>query len=77
MKAHELIDSPDKWFGAGHEVVPDDTRACAIIAINRAYKCPEPIEANLKRALGIRSIMDWNDANSWETVYNTLRDLDI
>jgi hypothetical protein len=77
MKAYELLDSPEKWFGAGYEPEPDTDRVCALIAINRAYKCPEPIEANLKRALGVDSIIDWNDSHDWRTVYETLKGLDI
>lgn len=76
MKAYELIDSPEKWFGWAGPTTSSD-QICAIIAIDRAYKCPEPIQAKLRRALGVNSITSWNDSHDWQTVYETLKGLDI
>lgn len=79
MKAYKLIDSPEKWQNAA----PYPGRHCAITAISLAYGWDNDAYRS-KRNLILQHIGDtwsevteWNDASDWETVYGTLKELNI
>lgn len=85
MKAHELIDSPEKFIGGAYV---EDNKYCAVGAFREAYGITGHnayCEASnmLKILLGdrmdpeFRHVEDWNDNNDWQTVYNTLKELGI
>ncbi len=71
MKAHELIDSPEKWANSTQRL--SDERMCAYTAICAVYGAldPEPVLNRVKRYIS------WNDSSNWLAVYNTLKHLDI
>jgi len=90
MKAHELIDSPEKWTtGAmarnadGRGVNPRSLQAvcfCAMGAITSCYG----INATTRQLIDLvkvhinnSSLSDWNDRAGWQTVYSTLKEMDI
>lgn len=96
MKAHELIDKPEKWTqGAyaknihGGRVWLYDNCAisfCAHGAIQKAYagslrlaiESFEKLKAVIpKQPIGYCAVEHWNDTSGYQTVYKTLRDLDI
>lgn len=78
MKAYELIDSPDKW--AATDPIPSN-KNCLVTAITAAYgNEPWPKEQfdKLYNKLGKDAqLLAWNFESGWETVYNTLKELDI
>ena len=76
MKAYELISSKSKWNRGGlaaHSM-------CAAQAIDRAYNNNrEHLRAldKLRKHTKCLHVTQWNDDNTWETVYSTLKKLDI
>ena len=77
MKAYELIDSPDKWYGGRHE----SYGLCAVTAIVKVYGYASGQHTRLRYHIygqdGRGLVSQWNDRSDWETVYNTLKALDI
>lgn len=93
MKAHELIDSPEKWcrhhFAMNSNGCATDhydqlaVAFCVMGALHRAYGERQTHAAALGKlrrrisASHIAGVTYWNDHSDWLTVYSTLEDLDI
>lgn len=93
MKAHELIENPEKWTKVylcrdknGVETVNyatgEDEPVCwcawgAIIQCNSDKEYSSYSRAIDKLRCAVKNIPEWNDASDYQTVYKTLRDLDI
>ena len=78
-KAHELIDTPEKWSGDIREIGPG-RKYCAYTAILDTYGREyygDHVADKLRGILGVSSIVDWNDHHDWKTVYGTLKEHDI
>ena len=88
MKAYELIDSPDKW--CQHEAVIRDKnnncRYCALGCMGAAYlETDDETYVEMKEILldhitsntSFTLVSEWNDNSDWETVYSTLKQLNI
>jgi hypothetical protein len=82
MKAYELIDSPDKWT-KGEYASLDWGKYCAVGAYWKAYgpigigDAGVALGNKLKFLKLYETAENWNDNSDWQTVYNTLKELDI
>lgn len=93
MKAHELIDKPEKWcqgtFARDKNGLPvslwrsDAVAFCARGALLRAYWRDShrlgAARTKLCSSIGSSTVLltNWNDTGDWQTVYSTLKELDI
>jgi hypothetical protein len=89
MKAHELIDSPEKWccgsysenatgYGSVTLIVDNHVKLCAAGAYAVAYDCSIRVaEDKLNSLLDVRNVDIWNDTVGWNIVYETLKGKDI
>lgn len=88
LKAWQLINSPDKWTTGSYardtagkpvEILDDKAvKFCALGAIYRSYG--PSVGVATANSLGYSfggSVSEWNDRSEWQTVYDTLKRLDI
>ena len=89
MKAHQLIDTPNKWTktkswhlkNGNNPTQEHSNKWCVATAILKCY----PIEneeilvifQKLEDNIGMSNLAKWNDTNNHQTIYNTLKKLDI
>jgi hypothetical protein len=79
MKAYELVDTPEKWWGGREDGFKQN---CAWTAITSVYDGAAQINAQLKimKRLGLKDlfgIWKWNDDSDQPTVYGIMKELDV
>ena len=90
MKAHELLNTEDKWCSHELHGCDDDGKNSVVGAILTCYSPPESIVVIDKLIdylipdhpgkhpfLTLYHINEWEHYTSYKTIYNTLKELDI
>ena len=89
MKAWELLNSAETWTKGAYArdvygdcvtiYSADAVRWCVIGAIAKCYNPESQLHMKAESLLSkvVGSPTTWNDASDYQTVYNTLKELDI
>jgi hypothetical protein len=80
MKAHQLINRREKWYGGGESGGIPEKKHCAWTAIIAVYGgdsvTRRAMEKRLRETIGDH-ITFWNDTHDWAEVYGIMLKLDI